>query len=142
MRMAIINASEEHSQYVGHVYQQHYARLRHYFLAQFSDVSEADACVQETINRFFFFMEERCWEADAEYIPVYLMRIAGFLCSKKLAERSSLHRNRPGWRAVAGLLDKLGREVIQPIKARIEFTRLLLKAWGDGRPHHLSSVPR
>src|SRR5437016_5225667 len=87
MRIATINASEDHSQYVGQVYQEHYARLRHYFLIQLGNASEADDCVHETLRRLFFFMEERDWEAEAEYIFVYLMRIAGGICSKKLGEK-------------------------------------------------------
>jgi DNA-directed RNA polymerase specialized sigma24 family protein len=141
MRMAIINASEEHSQYVGQIYQQHYARLRNYFLTLLGDTAEADACVQDTIRFFFFFMEDRCWEADAEYVSVYLMRIAGGLCSKKLAGRRALHKNWLGWREVAGLLNKIRRRVAQPIKERAESIRLFLRAQG-GRQHHLWSAHR
>ena len=87
MKIAAINANEDHVQYIGQVYQEHGARLRHYFLVQLGDTSEVDDCVQETICRFFFFMEDRQWEAETKYISVYLMRIAGLLCSRKLAEK-------------------------------------------------------
>lgn len=87
MTIATINASEDQSQYVGQVYQEQYARLRRYFLTQLGDGDEADKCVHETLRRLFFFMEDRDWEAEAEYVPVYLMRIAGFLCSRKLGEK-------------------------------------------------------
>lgn len=141
MRMAIFNASEEHSQYVGQIYQRHYTGLRHYFLMQLGDASEADACVEETISRFFFFMEDRCWEADMEYIPVYIMRIAGFLCSKKLAARRALRKNRLGWRKVVGRLNKIMREVVRPIKERAESIRLFFRARGGTRQHALWSAP-
>jgi hypothetical protein len=108
---------------------------------QLGDASEADACVQDTIRCCFFFMEDRCWEADAEYVPVYLMRIAGGLCSKNLAERKALHKNWLGWREVAGLLNKIRRRVVQPIKERAESIRLFLRAQGV-RQHHLWNAPR
>ncbi|MDQ3746231.1 MAG: hypothetical protein M3444_17805 [Acidobacteriota bacterium] len=128
MRVAIVNASEEHGQYVGQVYQQHYAKLRQYFFMQLGDASEADACVQETFNHFFFFMEDRCWEADVEYMPVYLMRIAGGLvCSKKLAGKKARRRNRRGSQVTHALFHKLRNEVLQPFKEGFEFMRLFLR---------------
>jgi hypothetical protein len=92
----MINAgsvSEEHSQYIGHIYQEYYASLHHYFLFQLGDVLMSDECVHETIRHLFFFMEEQQWgEEEAEYIFVNLMRIAGLLCSRKLVEKGSLRR--------------------------------------------------
>jgi DNA-directed RNA polymerase specialized sigma24 family protein len=88
----MINAgsvSEAHSQYIGQVTQEHYARLRHYFLIQLGDASEADECVEETMRHFFFFMEERQWEEETEYISDYLMKIAGLLWSRKVIEKRS-----------------------------------------------------
>lgn len=125
----MINAgsvSEDHIQYIGQIYQKYYARLRHYFLIQLGDVSEADKCVHETIRLFFFFMEERQWreEEEAEYISVYLMRIAGPLCSRKLIEKRSR-------RIVSfGLLNKIRTEVTKIIKRRIDFIRLVLRSVG------------
>jgi hypothetical protein len=116
-----INASEEQSQYIGQVYQEHYARLRHYFLTQLGNTSEADDCVQETIRHLFFFMEERCWEAEAEYIPVYLMRIAGLLCSRKLAEKRLQSANNLDGNESNSLFDKVRIAVIRTMKERIEF---------------------
>jgi len=131
MRITSINAGEEHSRYFGQVYQEHYARLRNYFLTQLSDASEADDCVEETIRRFFFFMEDRCWEADAEHIPVYLMRIAGgILCSIKSAKRARRKRSL-GVREAGGLFAKVKSEVIQPLRERLEFRHLFLGAAGS-----------
>jgi hypothetical protein len=128
MRISTINAGEEHSQYFGQVYQEHYAGLRHYFLTHLGNASEADACVQETINYLFFFMEDRCWETDVENVPVYLMRIAGgLLCSKKLDGKTVYHKNSLGDNVPNGLFAKIRNEVIQPIKARIEFMWLFLR---------------
>lgn len=135
MRIAAIDVGEEHSQYVGHVYQEHYAKLRDYFLTQFNSASEADACVQETISRFFFFMEDRCWEADAQYVPVYLMRIAGLICSKKLAAKHARSK-RPGSDVVFKLFNKISNEVVQIIEERVEPLRLSLRAWSHDRQHH------
>jgi len=117
MTLSMINASEEHSLHIGQVYQEHYARLRRYFLAQLGNASVADACVQETIRRFFFFMEDRCWETDAEYIPVYLMRIAGFLCSRRLAEK----------RVRRSLFNRIKNEVLETINALTKLWQLFLR---------------
>lgn len=126
MTISTINASEEHSQHIGQVYREHYARLRRYFLAHLGDASEADQCAQETIRRFFFFMEDRCWETDVEYIPVYLMRIAGFLCSRRLAEKRVRRSN-----SLKGennsLLNKIKNKVIQAINELAEFRQLFLR---------------
>lgn len=122
----MINAgsvSEDHAQNIGQIYQEYYARLRHYFLIQLGDVSETDECVHETIRLFFFFMEERQWgeEEEAEYIFVYLMRIAGLLCSRKLIEKRSQ-------RIVSfSLLNKIRTEVAKIIKKRIDFIRFVLR---------------
>ncbi len=124
---ATINVSEEHSRYTGRVYQEHYASLRHYFLTQLGNTSEANDCVQETMRHFFFFMEDRCWETEFEYISVYLMRIAGQLCSRKLAEKRVQRRNNLGVNENNNLFNKIKSEVIQTIKGHIEFRQHFLK---------------
>lgn len=93
MKIGYIDACEEQSKYVWPIYEEQYQKLYSYFLAQLSNSSEADDCALETIRRLFFFMEDRDWEAESEYISVYLMRIAGFLCSKKLGEKRLLSTN-------------------------------------------------
>jgi hypothetical protein len=128
MKMAVINV-EEHSRHIGLVYQKYYARLHYYFQAQLGDTPEAEDCVQETIRRFFFFMEDRVWEADAENVPVYLMRIAGaLLCAKRAAA------GQVGGGKAAGRFGRIRNELIQPFRARLESVRLLLKALGVGQP--------
>ena len=119
MTVAVINSSEEHSQYVGLVYQEYYAKLRDFFLMLLGDASEADDCVQETLRHFFFFMEDRCWETNAEFISVYLMRIAGAICSKRLAERAEQSK-----------FDKFRNRVSQAIKERKELRQLFLTVKG------------
>jgi hypothetical protein len=128
MMISTGSVSEEHSQYIGQIYQEHYPRLRHYFLMQLGDASEADECIHETIRLFFFFMEERQWEEEkAEYISVYLMRIAGLLCSRKLIEKRSQ-------RIVSfddqnnSLSNKIRTEVTEIIKKHIDFIRLVLRS--------------
>ena len=79
----------DHSQYVEQVYEKHHARLLRYFRVQFGHPSEAEEYVQETICRFFLFMRGRCWENEVEYIPGYLIRLAGIFCMEKLAEKNS-----------------------------------------------------
>lgn len=116
---ATINVSEEHSQHVGQVYQEHYARLRHYFLTQLGAASEAEDCVRETIRHFFFFMEDRLWEA--EYISVYLMRIAGLICSRKLAEKRLRSANGLKENENRGRFNKIRTQAVRTIKERIEF---------------------
>jgi hypothetical protein len=95
MSVATINASEEQSHYVGHVYQEHYARLRNYFLLQLGDTAEVETCVQETFPHFFFFMAERCWEAEAERIHDHFMKMAGLIKARKLAAHAAPRRQRP-----------------------------------------------
>jgi DNA-directed RNA polymerase specialized sigma24 family protein len=126
MKIATINASEEHNQYIGQVYQEHYATLRHYFQTQLDDNSEADDCVHETIRRFFFFMEDRHWETEAEYISVYLKRIAGLLCTRKLVEKKAHHMSGLEHNEHHGLFSKIRTEAIRTIKERIEFRQSLL----------------
>jgi DNA-directed RNA polymerase specialized sigma24 family protein len=121
MTIGTINTSEDHSRYIGQVYQEQYARLQRYFLIQLGDSSEADDCVQETIRRLFFFMEDRNWEAEAEYIPVYLMRIAGLLCSRKLAEKRSQRAASLSNNENNSLFVKIKIEMIKALKERVEF---------------------
>lgn len=134
MNLAIINAGEDQSPYVPQVYQQHYARLRHYFLSQLGNTLESEDCVHETISRFFFFMEERDWEAEAEYIPVYLMRIAGLLCSRKLSEKRSQRSTALGHDGHRGLFDKIREEALKTMKERMRLIRSVLSPSDvDGR---------
>lgn len=112
MTIATIEASEDQCQYLGQVYQEQYPKLRHYFARQLGDGPEADECARETIRRLFFFMEDRDWEAEAEYVPVYLMRIAGLLCSRKLRDRSAaglLGKER------GGFFDRIGAEAVAAV---------------------------
>lgn len=127
MTLETINASEDQSQYIAQVYQRHYARLRGYFLTQLGNVTEAEECIHETINRLFFFMEERDWESEAEYIPVYLMRIAGLLCSRKLSEKRSRGSSDLGHGGRRSLFNKIREEALETMKERMEFIRAILK---------------
>jgi hypothetical protein len=134
MTITTIDADEDHSQYVGQVYQEHYPRLRHYFLVQLGDPSEADDLVQETMRHFFFFMEDRHWEGEAEYVPAHLMKIAGLLCSRKLAEKRSRRAADLGDIESNGLLNKIRAEAVRTIKERMEFKRVVLSpVAGNGR---------
>lgn len=126
--MTVISGVEEHSQHIGRVYQENYARLHSYFKAQLGDTLEAEGCVQETVRRLFVFMEDRSWEEDAEYVPVYLMRIAGaLLCANRVAAGTV-----GGERAVS-LSGKIKNELIQPFTARLEFVRLFMRQQGMRR---------
>lgn len=126
MRLANFNVSEDHSQYVGQVYQEHCARLRHYFLTQLGDVREAESCVNETFRHFFFFMEDRDWETEAEFIRVYLMRIAGRICSRRLGELGPRRTaNLNSMRET--LFNKVRTEAIATMKERLEFIRAVLR---------------
>jgi DNA-directed RNA polymerase specialized sigma24 family protein len=142
MTIATINASEEHSQYIGQVYQKHYARLRHYFLTQLNSASEADDCVQETFRRFFFFMEDRCWEADAKYIHIYLMRIAGLLCSRKLSETRAPHATKADNSRRNSLFNKVRAEAAGVMKERGEFIRSILRPRQENNRQSLFSETR
>lgn len=135
MTIVTINTSEDHSQYIAQIYQEHYARLRHYFRTQLGDKPDADACVHETIRRFFFFMEDRCWEADVEYFAVYLMRIAGLLCSRKLAEKMAQSTNGDE-RQNNGVFDGIKTTTHEIIKQRIDFKGFLLSPAEAGSRRH------
>lgn len=127
MRIPTINASEDHNHYVGQVYKEHYGRLLHYFSMQISDTSEADNCVHETIRYLFFFMEDRDWEAEAEYINVYLMRIAGLLCTRKLAEKRSQCVHSLIENGNKSSFNKIRDEVLQTIKGHLQFKQFFLR---------------
>ncbi len=133
MTAADINAGEDQSRYVGEMYQQHGARLRRYFLTQLGDAAEADACVGETLSRLFFFMEERDWEAEAEYVPVYLMRIAGLLCSRKLGERRAGRPAAPAQPGRRGLFNKIRAEAAEAMRERAGFIKSVLRPAGARR---------
>jgi hypothetical protein len=62
MTTADVNASGDHNRRVEHVSGEHYSRFQHYFLVQIVSISETDACVRETICRFFDFMKGCQWE--------------------------------------------------------------------------------
>lgn len=142
MMLANFNVSEDHSQYVGQVYQEHYARLRHYFLSQLGDVCEAESCVHETFRRFFFFMEEREWEAEAEYFFVYLMRIAGLLCSRKLGEMRSQHAADLNGNGRNSLFNKVRAEAAGVMKERSESIRFILRPLQNDNKQSLFSGSR
>lgn len=116
MTIIKIDAGEDHCQYVGQFYQEQYERLRRYFLRQLGDGSEIDDCIRETMRHFFFFMEDRDWEREAQYITVYLMSIAG-----KVAER------RLECAAGRGLFSKVRAEAVRTIKERVEFMTFFLR---------------
>lgn len=130
MTIVNIDASEDQSHHVAKFYQEHYAGLRHYFLIQLGDGPEVERCMRETVRHFFFFMEDRDWEAEAEYVHVYLMRIAGQLCSRRLGERTSgrVESDR-------GLFNKVRAEVIRAVRERVEFMRVFLGLHGHGGGH-------
>ncbi len=134
MTIATIHADEDQSQYIGTVYQQYSDRLRRYFLIQLGDPSEADNCVQETMRRFFFFLEDRDWEAEAEYISVYLMRIAGLICSRKLAEKRRQCADNSDDTENNSIFMSLQTLAFQAVKERIEFLQFVLRpVAGDSR---------
>jgi hypothetical protein len=134
MMIVNIDAGEDNNHYVAKVYQEQYARLRRYFLIQLGDGPEAERCIQETMRRFFFFMEDRDWEAEAEYIPVYLMRIAGMLCSRRLCEKGP-KRARSRGEGGEGPFNKVRAEVVRAVKERIEFMKIFLRLTGHGGGH-------
>lgn len=128
MITAAVSTSNDHSEYIEQVYEDHRAGLRHYFLRQAGNVSEADDYVQETIRRFFVFMADRDWEAEGEYILVYLMRIAGVLCLEKLSKkRSQCTYNRDGSENKR-LFNEIRDEASQTSKERIEFKQFFLSS--------------
>jgi DNA-directed RNA polymerase specialized sigma24 family protein len=127
MTTATINVSYDHSQYVEQVYDKHSARLKYYFLRQIGDVSEAEDCAQETLCRFFVFIGRRQWEKEVEYIPVYLMRIAGLLCLERLAEKKSQCADSVDEHERSSLPDKIRDDAIRSIKERLQLKQRLQK---------------
>jgi DNA-directed RNA polymerase specialized sigma24 family protein len=122
-----IHASEDQSMYIGQVYQEEYASLRNYFLTQLGDESVADDCAQKTLQQLFFFMEDRDWEAEAKYITVYIWRIAGFLCSRKLCEKRSQRANRVNDYGNKSVFNKVRVGMRSVIKEGKAFTRASLR---------------
>jgi DNA-directed RNA polymerase specialized sigma24 family protein len=127
MKTGTINASNDHSTYIKHVYENHYPKLQHYFLRQIGNTSEAHDCVQETICRFFIFMEGRQWEKEAEYMLVYLMRIASTLCLEKLAEKKSQCADNLD-NENNSLFNNIKGEAIQSIKERLQLEQLFQRS--------------
>ena len=74
-------------------------------------------------------MEDRCWETDVEYLSVYLMRIAGSICSRKLAERKRQSK-----------FDKFRNGVVQAIKERKDFKQLFLIISGKSGQSRVKQV--
>jgi len=127
MTIATIDANEDHSQYIGEVYEEYYGQLRQYFMKQIGNTTEVDNCVQETIRLLFIFMQDRSWEVEVEFIYVYLMRIAGLLCSRKLAENMSQRRDSFDNNESNNALNKIRTEARQALKECIQFKQFCLK---------------
>lgn len=89
MATANVNADDDHRQYIEHVFDEYHSRLQHYFLVQISSLVEADACVRETICRFFENIEGQQAEHALDYINIHLMRIAFRLRLQKQEELKS-----------------------------------------------------
>jgi hypothetical protein len=86
------------------------------------------------MRRFFFFMKDRDWEAEAEYIPVYVMRIAGQLCSKRLGEKRS--RRAAGLCGKSrGMFNQVRVEGTRTIRERIELMKVFLRLTGHEGGH-------
>jgi DNA-directed RNA polymerase specialized sigma24 family protein len=136
MSIRAINADEEHNHYVGQVYEEHYARLRRYFLTQLHDAAEADECAHETISRLFSFMKDKEWEA--EYVFVYLMRIAGRVCTRKLNEKGARRAACLDGKG-RGLFDRIRAEVAGAVRERSNFVRFVLSPL-DGHGRHPSGA--
>lgn len=141
MTTGIMSASDEYSPHIGQIYLKYNARLRGNFLSQLGDDSEAEECVQETLRLFFFFMKDRCWESEVKLLDVYLMRIAGGVCSKKLAEKRARSANVLGRHEKESLFDRIRREVIQPVQKRMELKQLFLRMFGNVRQPTLKQLP-
>jgi hypothetical protein len=132
MNTGTMSTSGEYSLYIGQVYQRHNARLRSNFLSQLGDETEADECLQETLRHFFFFMQDRCWESEAHLVDVYVMRIAGAVCSRRLARKRALAASAPEQKS---LLERLGREALKPVQASAALKQLFLRTFANaGQP--------
>jgi DNA-directed RNA polymerase specialized sigma24 family protein len=125
MTIAAINTSDNFSQYVEQVYEKYYSRLQYYFLRQLGNLSEAEACVQDTIYRCFVFMQALRPEEQVDCMNVYLMRIASGLCLQKLVEKR--------WQRVDkfdedndqnSMFNKIRDESIKSMKERLQSERL------------------
>ncbi len=137
MNIGTMSASGEYNRHINRVYQRYNARLRSNFLSQLGDEAEARECLQETLRHFFFFMQERCWESEDDLVEVYVMRIAGGVCSRRLARKrlllASTHEQE-------SLLDRLGREVLKPIQASVALKQFFLRAFGYARQSSLQRL--
>jgi DNA-directed RNA polymerase specialized sigma24 family protein len=140
MTTGTMSASGEYTRYIGQIYQGYNARLRGNFLALLGNASDADECVQETLRHFFYFMKDRCWESDVKSIDAYLMRIAGGVGSKKLAEKRAQREDSLGRHENDSLLDKVRREVFQPIQERVKFKQLFLRIVDNFRQPRLKQL--
>lgn len=89
MTTATNNVKDDRHQQVARVFDKYHDTLQHYFLVWLDDIHEAEACVLETIGRFFDSLKGRQWEQEIDYIQSYLMRIAFSLCAQKLAEKKA-----------------------------------------------------
>ncbi|HEX8146543.1 MAG TPA: hypothetical protein VF591_04990 [Pyrinomonadaceae bacterium] len=119
--MATSNVGDDYGARVGQVCDEHYARLRHYFLTQLGSAPEADYCVRETIYRFFVFARGRRWEELAEHVPGCVMRTAALLCSEKLEERRRLadaRRDDDSENALRGMAEEAARAVQERLRFR------------------------
>ena len=123
-----MSASGEYSRHIGQVYQSYNARLRGNFISLLGDEAEADECVQETLRHFFFFLKDRCWESEAESMDVYVMRIAGAVCSRRLARKNVPPTNA---RRKESLLNRLGRGLLKPVRIGTALKHLFPETFGD-----------
>jgi hypothetical protein len=140
MAMGTMEACDEYSRHVGLIKQRYGAKLRRNFLSQLGDASEAEACWQETLRYFLLFMEDHCWEPDEKLTRVYLLRLAGAVCSRRLAEKRLRCASGCGRWEGESALDKIVRELIQLARWRVEFKQLFLKIFGSVRQPRLKQL--
>lgn len=135
-----MSAGGDDSGRVGTIYLTYHAKLRGNFLPVLGDASEADECVRETFRHFFYLMKERGWESDAKKRDRYLMRIAGGVCSRRLAEKTRRRASALARVEQESLLDKLRREVLRPAEQLAHPRQLFVRAFGFVRQPRLKHL--
>ncbi len=142
-----MNVSGDDSQRAGRVYLMYGAKLYGNSLSLLGDASEADECVRETFRHFFLLMKDLRWEADAEAIDTYLMRISGGVSSRRLAEKRRLAAALARQEAEAlalqeseSLLNKLRREALRPVEQLAQFKQLFVRTFGVVRQPKLKQL--
>jgi hypothetical protein len=124
MGKRIMSAGGRHSRYYGQVHEKYSAPLRDDFLAQLGDDSEAEECVDEVLDYYFLYMNDRRWNPDEKLMDFRMRMIAGGVCTRRLAGRTARSADVAPRREEERMLGKVSHGVTWPVHVQTGLKQL------------------